>query len=338
MNIFILYKIFLFILIHNYTVISWKQNIMKKIITKFNNKSNTKNDINSYENQYIISSKKNKLFRNNSAKFSITEQKKLNEKKLITISPGGFKGFYLLGILSYIKEQYNTDNIIYSGASAGSWNALFMCYKGDSLNFAYNLLDSDITKAKTIPEIEMCIKYKILKSYKDEDFDLTRLFIGVTTFQNFVPVKNIFTDFENLEDAINCCIASSHIPLITGGVTNRYNNMFTFDGGICDYPYVQSENHILHITHSMWKNKVDINNREKNIKPFGIKKGIAKIKQFSDIFSFSKNNLLDLYDDGYQDAKKHKKYLDTIFTEKINNVETDKNNVGIDNVENNIEF
>jgi len=317
---------------HNYVVTSWNRNIIKKIRTKLNNKSNTNNGINSYENQYIISSKKNKLFRNETAKFSIREENNLNEKKLITISPGGFKGFYLLGILSFIKEKYNTDNIIYSGASAGSWNALFMCYKGDSLNFAYNLLDSDITKAKTIPEIEMCIKYKILKSYKDDDFDLTKLFIGVTTFKNFGPVKNIFADFENLEDAINCCIASSHIPLITGGVTNRYNNMFTFDGGICDYPYLQSENHILHVTHSMWKNKADAIDREKNIKnvkTFGIKKGIEKIKQFSDIFSFSKNNLLQLYDEGYQDAKKHKKYLDTIFTEK---------NTIDDPHENNIEF
>ena len=32
--------------------------------------------------------------------------------------------------------------------------------------------------------------------------------------------------------------------------------------------------------------------------------------------SMSKNNLLELFDDGYQDAKNNKSYLDTMFTPK----------------------
>lgn len=330
MKLHILWKIFLLLIIQNINVISWKQYIINKLKSTINNKSLLNNDSQKNNFQYIISSKNKKQIVNSLDKLLIIDNNYLKNKRLITISPGGFKGFYLLGILSYIKENYNTENIIYSGASAGSWNALFMCYKGDSLNFVYNIFDSEIMKVKTITEIEMCIKYNILKLYKDDDFDLNKLFIGVTTFKNLSPVKNIFTDFENLEDAINCCIASSHIPLVTGGFTNRYNNMFTFDGGICDNPYLQSENHILHITHNMWKNTQNISNHKK-IKPFGLKKGLDKIRQFSDIFSFSKNNLLQLYDDGYQDAKKHKKYLDTILSEQNicteNNIITEDNNI-----------
>ena len=233
----------------------------------------------------------------------------IDDKKLITISPGGFKGFYLLGILTYIKETYNTDNLIYSGASAGAWNGLFMCYKGDSLSFVYNLLGSDIKKAKSINEIEYFMKYKLLSSYKNEDFDFSRLFIGVTTFQGFTPSINIFSDFKTLEDAINCCIASSHIPLLTGGLTNKYQNVNSFDGGFSKYPYVNKKP-ILHVSPSMWE-ETDITTKN------AIELSFSYIQKYYQIFSLYKTSLIELYDDGYHDAKKYKKILDSTFLECI---------------------
>jgi len=265
---------------------------------------------NSNHKQRIISARSNNIYYNGEAKLFIDENKFLTNKKLITISPGGFKGFYLLGVLAYIKEKYDTSNLIYSGASAGAWNSLFMCYKGEPLSFVYNLLDYNIKKTKSITELEYYLKYKFLSKYKDSDFELNRLFIGVTTLKNFSPCINIISDFETLEDAINCCFASSHIPLITGTLTNKYHNMFTFDGGFSDYPYLDKET-LLHITPSMWKNKN--NNSNSNSKMCRV---YNKIKNFSDFFSISKNNLIELFDDGYQDAKSNKEYLDTIFTPK----------------------
>ena len=279
------------------------------------------------EKHCIISSKNNNIYCDDLAKSFISNDDFLKNKSLITISPGGFKGFYLLGILTYIKENYDIENCIYSGASAGSWNSLFMCYKGDSLPFVYNLLDYNIRKIKSITEIEYYIKYKLLSKYNEEDFDLRRLFIGVTTVKNFTPLTNIFSDFENLEDAINCCIASSHIPLITGGFTNKYHNMYTYDGGFSNYPYLQTDNVILHVTPSMWyefeKNKQKHKQKNKQI--------INKIKKFSEYFSISKNNLLELFDDGYQDAKTHKKYFDDIFTplKKYNDDDVNENGIEI---------
>ena len=269
----------------------------------FTNKNiNTRN-----KNQCIISSKNNKMYYDKDT--YINENSFLLDKKLITISPGGFKGFYLLGVLTYLKENYDMENVIYSGASAGSWNALFMCYKGEPLDFVYKLMNSNIKAAKSITELEYLIKYKLLSLYKEEDFDLRRLFIGVTTLNWFVPYINIFSEFENLEDAINCCIASSHIPLITGGLTNKYHNMFTFDGGFSNYPYLESDTCIMHISPSMW---YKINTDSSN----NVKRSMQTLKQFSNFFSISKNNFLELFDDGYQDAKKHKIYFDTLFTTK----------------------
>ncbi len=297
MKLFMIYNFFLFIFVKNYITC---------LKGKFHN-TNTKLYNNSV-NQCIISSRNNNIYCDNDAELFINRNEFLFEKKLITISPGGFKGFYLLGILTYIKENYDFDDFIYSGASAGAWNSLFMCYKGDPLEFVYKLFDSNIQKAKNITEFEYFMKYKLLATYNNEDFDLRRLFIGVTTLKNLYPVTNIFSDFEHLEDAINCCIASSHIPLITGGITNKYHNMFTFDGGFSKYPYLKNNNLILHISPSMWHNIDEKQNC--------IKKNINSIKKFIDIFSISKNNLLELFDDGYQDAKKNKKHLDLLFVKK----------------------
>jgi hypothetical protein len=304
MNISSILKIFLFIVINSaITSLRVQNNARNQILLKSSKK----------EEQCIISSKNNNVYCNSQAKLFINENTFLDDKKLITISPGGYKGFYLLGILTYIKEKYETENLIYSGASAGSWNGLFMCYKGNPLSFVYNLLDYNIKNTNSITELEYFMKYKLLTSYKTEDFDLRRLFIGVTTIKGFAPFTNIFSEFETLEDAINCCIASSHIPLITGGLTNKYHNMFTFDGGFSNYPYLDKER-MVHVSPSMWQ-EIHTKNAEPTLMT-SVKRSFFSIKKYSEFFSVSKNNLLELFDDGYQDAKKNKSYLDTLFTTK----------------------
>jgi hypothetical protein len=278
---------------------------------KLNKNINIDTSLYNSKTQCIISSKNKKSYCGENECIFINNNDKIFNKQLITISPGGYKGFYLLGILTYIKENYNTDNIIFSGASAGAWNSLFMCYKGsDPLSFVYNFLDINIRKAKSLTELQYFFKYKLLSSYKTEDFELEKMFLGVTTFKNFAPVVNIYTDFEDLEDAINCCMASSHIPLITGGLTNRYKNMFSFDGGFSNYPYLDKER-IIHISLSMWD---ELNT---NVKQNLLKQSILNIKNFASFFSLSKNNLLELFDNGYNDAKIHKDYFDNLLEPKI---------------------
>jgi hypothetical protein len=277
--------------------------------------NNKKSNLSLYDTkkhkQCIISSKNKKSYCGQDEEIFMDKNDLIKGKKLITISPGGFKGFYSLGILTFLKENYNTDDLIFSGASAGAWNSLFMCYKGDPMTFVYNFLDSNMRKAKSITELQYFFKYKLLSNYKTEDFDLSKLFIGVTTFKKFMPNINIYTDFEDLEDAINCCMASSHIPLITGGITNRYKNMFSFDGGFSDYPYLDKDR-LLHISFSMWDELKGINSN-KNF----IKRNIMNFKKFSEFFSISKNNLLELFDNGYQDSKMHKQYFDNLLEQKI---------------------
>ena len=244
--------------------------------------------------------KENRIFYEKDKQLYFESNDFIMDKNLISISPGGVKGFYLLGVLSFIKETYKLDDYIFSGASAGAWNALFMCYKKDPRDFIFNILNSDVVKTQNIYKTEYAMKYKLLEICTDEDFDLRRLFIGVTTIKDFHSTTNIFSDFDNLEDAINCCIASSHIPFITGGLTNRYHDMYAFDGGFSKYPYLNVKTPILHVSPNMFQ---EINQTQKWIERASVFYRIIRENQKN--FQFMK-----LYDDGYNDAKMNKYYLD----------------------------
>jgi hypothetical protein len=282
------------------------------------------------DSQRIITNKNNLIYYEKDKELFLEDNNFIKNKKLISISPGGLKGFYELGVLSYIKDNYNMDNYIFSGASAGAWNALFMCYKNDTKKFVFDLLDYKLTKINNIKHLEYFLKYKMLSIYSNDDFDLRRLFIGVTTLKQFRPVTNIFSDFNSLEDAINCCIASSHIPLITGGLTNRYHDMYTFDGGFSKYPYLNFTENVLHITPSMWKNlntdvgykyantntNVNVNFHAKDKKAF--LDSFTSLNVILELFLMIKNrNYMELFDNGYLDAKNNKELLDKIFLETV---------------------
>jgi hypothetical protein len=256
-------------------------------------------------------------------------------KKLISISPGGLKGFYLLGISTFIKETYNLDNYVFSGASAGAWNALYMTYKGNPREFIKKVLDENTNKAKTVIDVKNIVKENIVKNYNNDDFDLDHLFIGVKTFAG----TSIYSNFENVEDAVDCCIASSHIPFVTGGMMNVYHNKYSFDGGFSDHPYVKIPS-VLHITPNIWlkneldeygnrvvhkgdifhiKNDKDTNkdiNKDTN-KNNDNKKESSKlcfnIHEYTTLFSRSKYDLKKTYENGYNDTKENRSKLDNLF-------------------------
>ena len=281
--------------------------------------------------QCIITNKNKLVYCEKDRDLFLEENNFIKNKKLISISPGGLKGFYELGILSYIKDNYNMENYIFSGASAGSWNALFMCCKKDTKKFVYNLLDYKLSQIKSIKELEFYLKYKLLSNYENEDFDLKRLFIGVTTIKNFKRKTNIFSDFDNLEDAINCCIASSHIPLITGGLTNRYHNMYTFDGGFSNYPYLNFTENVLHITPGMWKDLVNVSSSSSSSKKNRFLKKLSSLNIVFELIAMIKNNnYMELFDHGYEDARKNKELLDKIFLTYVENDTKSDNINGVD--------
>lgn len=235
----------------------------------------------------------------NSKIISIDEFK---DKKVIAISPAGYKGVYTLGTCLYIKDHYNLDDYLFSGASAGAWNALMMTCKKDIKLKRSDIINYSIKNSKTIIEMEKLLKEKILSLYSTSDFNLDKLFIGITKWEGMHTETLIFHKFNDLEDAIDGCIASSHIPFVTGGLIHRYRNITALDGGFSKFPYIL-RNYSIHITPSMWTKKNSSSN-------------YLTVEEFTTLFSKKKYNFDTLFEDGYKDAERNKKYLDSIFKQK----------------------
>lgn len=263
------------------------------------------NMVNCNEDPFLIKNK-NSLYLKNQTDF-------FKDKKLVLLSPGGFKGFYLMGVAAFIKERYVLNDYIFSGASAGAWNALLMTYKHNVSEIVNVLVNDECSKIKDAFSLEKYLKRQIMQNYKTEDFDLEKLFIGLTIVSNYCIKTRIYTDFESLEDAIECCIGSSHIPYVTGYLTNKYHNVFTFDGGFSKYPYLKTSPPVLHITPSMWKY---INHTNSNVTSDLYKKERLNISDYTTLFSRGKYNFRMLYEEGYNDAKINQLYLDNIFQKK----------------------
>ena len=260
------------------------------------------------ESQYIRNIKSKHTFGESEVNRFLEHNEYIKDKKLISISPGGFKGFYVMGVCKFIKNNYNLENYIFSGASAGAWNSLLLCFNKDIEEIQNKILDTTLQNTNKISDIEKRIKEKMLDNYETSDFDLRRLFIGVTTFDNHIYKANttIFTGFDSLEDALNCCIASSHIPLVTGGFTNVYRDILSFDGGFSKYPYLNTTRAALHITPRIWK-KDSLN---KTLPAMSI-------NDYTTLFSKAQYKFSEMVEKGYNDSIENKKILDNAFDIKI---------------------
>ena len=103
------------------------------------------------KDQYLILNKMNEKI-NLSNEESINNSKIKNilnilDNELIVLTPAGANGFYNLGICYYLKKNYDLTKYIFSGASAGAWNSLFLAFKGD-LNELINIVLCDEIKSK----------------------------------------------------------------------------------------------------------------------------------------------------------------------------------------------
>lgn len=218
--------------------------------------------------------------------------------KLIISTPGGLHGFYLLGVTSFIKAHYDLSDYKYSGASAGAWNSLFLSFKGNDTEFIDNLLRSNIHNVSSVLELEQNMKSMLLDNYIQEQFDLDKLNVGVAVMKRFLKFDLvIYNDFITLEDAVDSCIASSHIPFITGGLLHRYRNKYCFDGGFFKYPYLNTTHPTLKISPSMWNSSYTVG---------GFANG-----QFGE--TRLGLNLTELYIQGYNDTKNNRHVLDELF-------------------------
>ena len=222
--------------------------------------------------------------------------------KIISISPAGLGGFYLLGIISYIKKHYDTSDCVILGASAGAWVSLPMVYNEDIdmlvndilTNYTktqLNLTEDKLSISHTLFNIQYSIKNILLSGYDESKFDLHRINIATNVLSrkgmNLVLIGNI----KSLDVAISTCFASSHIPYITGDGLFGIDDYYFFDGGLCKFP-PNKLNTYLNISPDMWGYQM---------------KDIFNIKKYSN------DALIRLYYRGYDDTETNKNILDQYF-------------------------
>jgi hypothetical protein len=148
----------------------------------------------------------------------------------IILSPGGYNGFYQLGICHYIKNNFDLSNKKILGFSSGSWVSLFMCLDNKHSNECIRNVFKDVGKFTPLPKMPAIFKTAI-EQYKYSDFDISNLNIGLTNIHS----KNIdiHNEFLTIKECTDCCIGSSFVPYIT------YKDLFYFykhkcvvDGGV----------------------------------------------------------------------------------------------------------
>jgi hypothetical protein len=213
----------------------------------------------------------------------------------IILSPGGYNGFYELGICHYIKNNFTFDNKKIIGISAGSWAGLFLSLNKEHSNECVKNIFKQINKCCPLPKMPGIFK-KAIETYKYSDFDMNNLHIGMTDLHD----KNLYihNKFLSIDDCIKSCIGSSFVPFVTyNDLLYFYNHKCVVDGGLFYKRYMKNidKNKTLVINSKLFRPKYNVEGDDY----IGFKK--------------PKMNLYDLYLLGYNNARNNHDYLKNFF-------------------------
>lgn len=219
-----------------------------------------------------------------------------NAYKIISIAPGGLKGFYTLGICKYLKENYYLDDYRFYGSSAGSWNSVFLALPSTDDDYYFDsILKIKPEQYSNLNELEISLKNIILNepSIKENNTSIVSLNqkcnICISEYKGYRFKKIIRSQFESWEDLLECCIASSHIPYISNGnLFYRYNNKKVIDGGLFRRNYPRNVKVKLSLSHKMFHKNKEINKYSK----------------------LNNLNIESLIYNGYKDARENSHYFD----------------------------
>ena len=211
----------------------------------------------------------------------------------IIYNPGGYYGFYLLGVGHYIKNNFDMSNKKTVGISAGSWLSIFMNLNKKDANLYIKKLFTKIHYIYPIHKLPKLLE-QTLYDINGGNIDISNINIMVSNMNDFK--LEVYNNFLCLDDLIRCCMASSFIPLITyKDIIYFYKNKLSIDGMLLKKFYLKSvdPNKTLVI-------KFDMFGRLKKNK---IYKSIIKPGR----------SLYELYILGYHDAKNNHSYLQKYF-------------------------
>jgi hypothetical protein len=228
------------------------------------------------------------------------------DKKIISIPPSGFLGFYVMGMCAYLKDHYDLSRVLFAGDASGGWNALFMSCRREPLTFALGILENkQLRYADTLQEWEFALKSHILTHYTDDDFDIDSLYLGVPFWQECFEDSMLVKPAASLKDAVEGCLTRMPFPW---GPVPVWGDVKKSDWILWN----QAPN--VRLRPNMWTDKT--------------KNGIFDFHQYyqkcasasADCIPPSpskKIEILDLFDRGYADAMEHAADWDRLLGEEI---------------------
>ena len=211
--------------------------------------------------------------------------------------------YYYMGIANFIQENYNLENISYCGVSGGSipsfllssglsikdiWNDTFIPWMNNINNKKINEMFSNNSIEFLIKKLEKHIDNEIINNSINN-----KLCIKLSKISFFEIEEEYINNWENLNDIIECIIASCWLPIIFGSVTRNYRGNEYIDGG---FPRsIDNRENSLHIR---------INSFQKISEEIKVLLFASSLNMINSIDMAEK-----LYKQGYEDASNNKEYF-----------------------------
>ncbi|GAB9472300.1 hypothetical protein Gpo141_00009481 [Globisporangium polare] len=178
-----------------------------------------------------------------------TRKKLTLRDDIAQIGFGGCGGMYnyFLGVASVLQEEYDLENVIFSGVSAGCFPAMVLALGMDVKEFFFKenipLIEHAATCSysglgKWIP----LVKANTLKMLPKDAYKMAdkKLYFSVTEIP---ALKNhVITTWESNEDMVDCMLSSGHVPLYTDSLVANYRGKKFVDGGLSNnFPIVHPD-------------------------------------------------------------------------------------------------
>jgi hypothetical protein len=167
-----------------------------------------------------------------------------------SVSAGAY--CYQMGIAYHIQKHFDVSDVLFSGASGGSWPALLLT-TGVDVAYAF-----DVMMSVSVPMYEnrlfgaygsydQGVRKAFYHIYKDIDLPPLvngRLAIPVTRIEFFPVIRvvhEVVSHFVSNDDIIECIVASALIPFaLSGKPYVIYRNWICIDGGVTNMTGVRS--------------------------------------------------------------------------------------------------
>ncbi|TMW65706.1 hypothetical protein Poli38472_008348 [Pythium oligandrum] len=167
-------------------------------------------------------------------------------RKKLTMNDGiaqiGFGGCggmynYFLGVASVLQEEYDLENVIFSGVSAGCFPATILSLGIDVKEFFFKeniplIEDAAQSTYAGLGRWIPMVKKNMLDmlppdAYKKVD---KKLYFSITEIPNLQ--NHLVTSWESNEDMVDCMLTSAHVPLYTTSLVSSYRGKKFVDGGL----------------------------------------------------------------------------------------------------------